>query len=168
MVLLLPLPWLLVRLLLGFVLGFPLLLAGWALLRLRNAPSAGGLGRAYLLANYGAAVQLSNLQGEQVVGLTAYLISFQMLGLYSSLQLLVLWRNVPVAVSVGGVAVVGWLAYRYVGPAVNQRFRTWNPAASHAAYPPTQRRAWGFLGHACFWGAFTFVFLTLILREYFL
>ena len=146
------------------MLGWPWLLAGWALWRLRRASPAGGLGRAYLLANYSAAVQLSNLRGEQVLTILVYLICFQIIGIYSALQLLVLGRSVPVLLGLMGVAVAGWAAYRYADPAVRGCYRTWRTATALEVYLPAQRRAWGLLGHALFWGAFTFIFICISLR----
>lgn len=146
------------------VLGFPMLLAGWALWRLRVASPAGGVVRAYLLANYSVAVQLSNLRGDQVLTILVYLICFQIIGVYSALQLLILGRSVPVAVSLVGVALASWATYHYADPTVRSRYCTWRTATELEAYLPAQRRAWGLLGHACFWGAFTFIFICISLR----
>jgi len=152
------------------VLGFPLLLAGWALWRLRGALPAGGLGRAYLLACYSASLQVNaaHVYGERVFPFVHFVVSAQFLNLYVALQALFLSRSLPTAVMFGGIAIATWLAYRYVRPAVIKRLLAWDTVAALETYTPAQRRAWGLLGHACFWGAFTFIFVMLILREYFL
>lgn len=149
------------------VLGGPWLLAAWALWRLRGARSAGGLGRAYLLANYSAAVQLSNLRGEQALIVLRFIVQFQCVYMWGTFCLLIFWRSVPLGVLLASMIGVIWLTYRYVGPAVDQRFRAWGTAAVHDAYSLPQRRTWGLLGHGYFAGSFTFVFIGIILREYF-
>lgn len=169
------------RLLVAFVLGLPLLLAIWALVRLRGhglavgstpdarqASASMGLGKTYLMANYTVAVQLSNLQGEQVLMLVSFQIILQIVNIYVAIQALVLWRSVPVGIILAGVAIAGWLAYRFVEPAVAKYFTQWDVAATRDQAPPRQRRAWALLGYACFWGCFTFIFVIAILREYYL
>lgn len=171
------------RLLVAFVLGLPLLLAIWALVRLRGlSPAVGstpaadasqasasmGLGKTYLMANYTVAVQLSNLHGEQALMIVSYLISFQMFNIYLSIQILVLWRSVPVSFGLVCLAIAAWLANRFVEPAVAKYFTQWDVAATRDQALPRQRRAWALLGYACFWGCFTFIFAIAILREYYL
>lgn len=146
------------------VLGWPLLLAGWALFRLQAATSVGGVGRACLLAGYSAAVQLTNRRGERVLPLVHFIILAQVVHGYLALDILLLGRSGPPGLTVLGVFVATWLAYRYGRPALNRRFRAWSTATTLEMYSPAQRRAWGLLGHACFWGAFTFIFVCIGLR----
>lgn len=149
-------------------LGFPLLLAGWALWHLRNARPAGAPGRAYLLACYSASLQVNaaHVRGEKVFPFVHLVVSMQVVCLYTAASLFILWRSVPAGVSVGSVLVVTWLTYRYVRPAVAQRLHAWQTVAALELYSPRQRRAWGLLGHASLWGSFTFIFICLILRAY--
>ncbi|HLK97686.1 MAG TPA: hypothetical protein VK364_07960 [Hymenobacter sp.] len=146
------------------ILGWPLLLAGWALFRLRAASSAGGVGRACLLAGYSAAVQLTNRTGEQVLPLVHFIILAQLVQACLALDILFIGRSGSPGLTVLGVFVATWLAYRYGRPALDRRFRTWNTGATLETYSPAQRRAWGLLGHACFWGAFCFIFVCIGLR----
>lgn len=154
------------QLLVGLVLGIPFGLASWALYRLRTA-SAPPLNRAYLLANYAAAVQLSNLTGEQSLLVIRLLIHLQIIQFYVALQALLLWRSVPVGVILAGVALVGGLAYLWLQTTVAKSFVKWGTAAFYLAQPAAQRRAWGLLGHALLWGTFCLIFVVAILREYF-
>ena len=160
----LPWPRSLLLLVPALLLGWPWLLAGWALLRLRATRPAGGLGRAYLLACYSAAVQASNVKGERALPLVHFAVLAQGVNGYVALALLTFGRSVPVNIGLAGVFVVTWLAYRYGRAAIDRRFRAWGTAAVLEAYSPSQRRAWGMLGHACFWGAFTFIFICIGLR----
>ena len=150
------------------VLGFPLLLAGWALWRLRGAPSAGGLGRAYLLAHCAVTMQLTPARGERLLASACFITMYEWVHGYLVLQTLIGWRNVPMAIGIGGVLLATWLAYRFGAAAVKERLLAWDTVATLERYTPAQRRAWGLLGHACFWGAFTFIFVAAILRGYFL
>jgi hypothetical protein len=151
--------------LIGLVLAIPLLLAVWGLYRLRTAITP-QIQQAYLLSNYAAAVQLSNLRGEQSLLVVRLLIHLQLIQLYVALQALILWRSVPVVVMVGGVGLAGWLSYKWIDSTVNKSFAKWNTAAFYDAQPVRHRRAWGLLGHALLWGTFCLIFIVAILREY--
>ncbi|UOG74203.1 hypothetical protein MTX78_19030 [Hymenobacter tibetensis] len=145
------------------LLGWPWLLAGWAFWRLRSAQPAGGLGRAYLLACYAASVQVNaaHVRGERVFPFVHFVVASQAVALYTALYLLLRWRSLPASLSVASVLLVTWLTYRYLRPVVEHRLRAWGTVDALENYPPAQRRAWGLLGHTCFWGAFTFIFICL-------
>ena len=145
----------------ALALGFPLLFAAWAGWRLRGARPAGGLGRAYLLACYAGSAQLTPLRGERLLPFVRFVVLMQCLHGYLAFDIIFLGRNIPMSIGMGGLLLATWLAYRYIGPVVIRQLRTWHTAAAFDKYPAAQRRAWGLLGQAYFWGAFTFVFISI-------
>ena len=142
----------------------PLLLAAWAGWRLRGARPAGGLGRAYLLAYYAGSAQLTPLRGERLLPIVRYMIIIQCGYTYLACYILALRRVLPLSVAMGGILLAAWLIPRYVGPVITRHLRAWHIAAAFEQYPAAERRAWGLLGQAYFWGAFTFIFISIGLR----
>ena len=142
----------------------PLLLAAWAGWRLRGARPAGGLGRAYLLACYAGSAQLTPLRGERLLPIVRFVILMQCAHGYGICYILALGRTLPGSVAVGIVCVTIWLTYGYIGRMVIRYLRAWHTAAAFEQYSKSQRRAWGLLGQAYFWGAYTFMFISIGLR----
>lgn len=162
------------KLIVGAVLGTPAALASYAIYKLSTTQpgpataSKISLQRAYLLANYATAVQLSNLRGEKTLMLVRLLIHIQIIQAYVALQALILWRSVSASIMVGGVLVVGLISYLWLNASVDKAFTSWNTAALYEEQSPPRRRAWGLLGHALLWGTFCVIFVVAILREYYL
>ena len=148
----------------ALALGFPLLFAAWAGWRLRGARPAGGLGRAYLLACYAGSAQLTPLRGERLLPFVRFVVIAQCGHGCVVFYILTLLHLFSAGMAVGVVCGTFWLVSRYVGPLVIGRLRAWHIAAAFDKYPAAERRAWGLLGQAYFWGAYTFIFISIGLR----
>ena len=142
----------------------PLLFAAWAGWRLRGARPAGGLGRAYLLACYAGSAQLTPLRGERLLPFVRFVVIAQCGHGCVVFYILTLLHLFSAGMAVGVVCGTFWLVSRYVGPLVIGRLRAWHIAAAFEQYPAAERRAWGLLGQAYFWGAYTFIFISIGLR----
>lgn len=164
-------------------LGFPVLLACWALWRLRTVAPAGplpadaatahpaagpGLVRSYLLAAYAVSVQLTGLRQGKALPLLATLVMFEAVSVFIALYILLLGRTFSYVVGWGLLALVAVAVYKLVLPRLEPAARRHRIVSLHEAMPSPRQAAWGLLGHALFWGSFTLFFICAFSRDYFL
>lgn len=158
--------------LIGLVLASPLALLGWGVYRLRNAGPAASTANeqpnAFLLANYAAAVQASNLREGKAFPLVGFLVLFEVVQLYTALYLILVWRSLPYALGWGLLGAFTLLAYWLLVPRLHSSGTKTRVVAAHEALSPQAQSAWGILGHTLLWGSFCFIFVCIILREYYL
>lgn len=164
------------------LLGSPVPLILWALYRMRMAAlgtTAAGtkpqahtadksMGGAFVLANYAAAVQASNLRQGKAFPLVPFLVMFELVQLYTAVYLLVVWRSVSYWIGWTLLAGFALLLYRFVVPRLQRKAYSQPLIQAHEAMPAPLQSAWGLLGHTLLWGSFCLIFVCIILREYYL
>ena len=154
------------------VLASPLALLGWGMYRLRTAGTASGQStdqpHPYLLANYAAAVQASNLREGKAFPLVGFLVLFEVVQLYTALYLLLVWRSLSYPIGWGLLGGFTLLAYWLIVPRLHSSRNKNHVVAAHEALSPQAQSAWGILGHTLLWGSFCLTFVCIILREYYL
>jgi hypothetical protein len=153
------------------VLASPLALLAWGMYRLRSARVAGApvdQPHPYLLAKYAAAVQASNLREGKAFPLVGFLVLFEVVQLYTTLYLLLVWRSLSYPIGWGLLGAFTLLAYRLIVPRLHSSRNKGCVVAAYEALSPQAQSAWGILGHTLLWGSFCFIFVCIILREYYL
>jgi hypothetical protein len=154
------------------VLASPLALLSWGMYRLRAANAAASKlaeqPHPFLLANYAAAVQASNLQGGKAFPLVGFLVLFEVVQLYTAFYLLLIWRSFSYVIGWGLLGAFTLLAYWLIIPRLHLPHTKSRIVAAHETLSPQVQSAWGILGHTLLWGSFCLIFVCIILREYYL
>lgn len=122
----------------------------------------------YLLANYGAGVQLSNVENERTLIISDFFIGWQCTFVFLSSYLLVFWRNLPYIYQLVGLGAMLVFVYKIIQPTYRRYFYAAGLDEVYRKLPRSWRVAYAWLGCGLVLGALVLVFAVTILREYYI
>ena len=123
----------------------------------------------YLLINYGAGVQLSNIENERTLMLSDTLIGFQCMHLFATFSIYAFYpslRSVPFGYQLLSIAAVCVFLYKVVRPASHQRFHTAGLARIYRELPRGWRAAYAVAGCTLTLVGFWFIYAMLLYRQH--
>jgi hypothetical protein len=119
----------------------------------------------YLLANYGAGVQLSQVENERTFIVADVLLAFQAMYLYLSLFFLVFYRSVAFGYQLIGIGLVAWFLYKIVRPATHRYFRKAGLATVYRELSRAGRAAYAVTGCVLTVGGLGLIYAVLLYRQ---
>lgn len=119
----------------------------------------------YLLINYSAAVQLSNVENERAFIVSDFFIVWQCMHLYLTLFFFLFYRSVPFGYQLIGFGGVLYFFYKVVRPAFHQQFRTAGLAQVYRELPRGRRAIYTLISCTMSLGVLVLIYAVLLFRQ---
>lgn len=120
----------------------------------------------YLLANYGAGVQLSNVENERTFIVANVLVAFQCMYLYLSFIFFIFYRDISYAYHLLGIVAVSWFIYKVVQPAYRRHFDANGLSKVYRELPRGARAVYAVIGCTLTLGGLILIFAVLLFHQH--